>query len=180
MAAKKFFADIYHMTNTVARFYNTADTFFVSLKSPAAQAADFALTLPGTDVASGVWSSNGSGVQSIALLVNANVSASAAIAATKLAVLAAGSIVSVSTNVTLTNQAVHLVDTSAARSLTVPSPSTSSFFVVKDSTGSADSNNITIVRAGSEKIETVAASYVLNSALGSWTFVSNGTDWFII
>lgn len=94
--------------------------------------------------------------------------------------LAATSIVSVSSNVSLTNKAIHLVDTSGNRSLTLPAPSTTSFIVVKDSTGSAATHAITIVRNGSEKIETVAASYSLSTNLGSWTFISDGTDWFII
>lgn len=91
---------------------------------------------------------------------------------------AATSVVSVSSDVTLTNKAIHLVDTSTARSLTLPSPTSGAYIVIKDSTGSCATNNITIVRAGSEKIETVAASYVLNTDLVSVTLVSNGTDWF--
>lgn len=88
--------------------------------------------------------------------------------------------VSVSSNVTLTDGALHLVDTSSARTLTLPSPALTSFIVIKDSTGSCDTNNITLVRAGSEKIETVAASYTLDTALGAWTIASNGTDWFVV
>jgi hypothetical protein len=90
------------------------------------------------------------------------------------------SIVAVAGNVTLTNKAIHLVDTTAARSLTLPSPVSGACIILKDSTGSCATNNITLVRAASEKIETVAASYVLDTDLGSWTIVSNGTDWFII
>lgn len=96
------------------------------------------------------------------------------------AIRAGKSTVTVSSNVTLTDQAIHLVDCSAARSLTLPAPSASSYIVVKDKTGQAATNNITIVRAGSEKIETVAASFTLDTDLGAWTFVSDGTDWFII
>lgn len=87
--SRKFYTGIDLQTDSLVRFYNTADSFFVSLKAPAAQGADFNLTLPGTDVASGVLSSNGSGVLSIALVVNANVAAAAAIAVTKLAALTA-------------------------------------------------------------------------------------------
>lgn len=94
--------------------------------------------------------------------------------------LCATSVAAVSTDLTLTNKRIHFVDTSSARSLTLPSPSTGSFIVIKDKTGSANTNNITLVRAASEKIETVAASYVLDINLGSWTIVSDGTDWFII
>lgn len=95
-------------------------------------------------------------------------------------IMAATSVVAVSSNVTLTNKALHYVNTSSARSLTLPAPSAGAFMVVKDSTGSCATNNITIVRAASEQIETVAASYVLNTDLGSWTFTSDGTNWFII
>lgn len=94
--------------------------------------------------------------------------------------LCATSVVAVSSDVTLTNKAIHFVDTSAARSLTLPAPSAGMFIVIKDKTGSAGTNNITLVRAGAQNIETVAASYVLETNLGSWTVVSDGTDYFII
>lgn len=89
-------------------------------------------------------------------------------------------VVAISSNTTLTNKAIHFVDTSSARSLTLPAPAVSLYLVVKDSTGSCGTNNITLVRPGSQKIETVAASYVLDNDLGSWTVTSNGTDYFII
>lgn len=89
-------------------------------------------------------------------------------------------LVSVSGNVTLTNKALHLVSTAAARSLTLPSPTSGAVIMIKDSTGSCATNNITLVRAGSEKIETVAASYVLDTDLGAWMLVSDGTDWWIV
>jgi len=86
----------------------------------------------------------------------------------------------ISGNVTLTKNCVHLVNTSAARSLTLPTPALNIWITVKDKTGSAQTNNITIVRAGSEKIETVAASYTMSTDLQSLTFVSDGTDWFVV
>ncbi len=88
--------------------------------------------------------------------------------------------VSVSSDVTLTNNAIHLVSTAAVRSLVLPAPNVNTCIMVKDISGLASTNPITIVRFGSEKIETVAASYVLSSSLGCWTFVSDGTDWFLI
>ncbi len=90
------------------------------------------------------------------------------------------SIVSVSSNVTLTDQAIHLVDTSSSRTLTLPSPAATSYIVVKDITGSAATNAVGIAPHGSEKIENVAATYYLAMNLGSYEFVSNGTDWFIL
>ncbi|MEY2859116.1 MAG: hypothetical protein RLZZ74_3429 [Cyanobacteriota bacterium] len=87
----------------------------------------------------------------------------------------------VSGPVTLEEGKYHLVDTSAARSLTLPSPaSTTKPIWLKDKTGSASTNPITLVRAGSEKIETVAASFVLDYDLGAWTLINDGTDWFVL
>lgn len=84
-------------------------------------------------------------------------------------------------NITLAEGKYHLVDTSAARSLTLPSPSATKRTIwIKDKTGSASTNPITLVRAGSEKIETVAASFSLDSDLGAWAIVTDGTDWFIL
>ena len=93
--------------------------------------------------------------------------------------LSAMDIVNVSSNVNLTKNAVHLVDTTAGRTLTLPTPVANMFITVKDKSGSAQTNNITIARAGSEKIETVAANYTMSTDLESLTFVSDGTDWFI-
>jgi hypothetical protein len=88
--------------------------------------------------------------------------------------------VNVSSNITLFNNRVHFVNTSAARSLTLPAASAGARITVKDITGSANVNNITIVRAGSEKIENVAASYVMDETYRSITLVCDGTDWWII
>lgn len=93
--------------------------------------------------------------------------------------LTAVSQVVVSGNVTLTNNAIHLVNTSSARTLTLPAPNVNTCIMIKDITGSANTNAITVARFASEKIETVAASYVLSTNLGCWTFISNGTDWFL-
>lgn len=90
------------------------------------------------------------------------------------------SVVAISSNVTLTNNSVNLVDTSSARSLTLPSPVSGARITVKDADGTANTNNITIVRDGSENIEGVAASRILQTNWGCWTFFSDGTDWFII
>lgn len=87
--ARKFYTGIDVQTDSIIRFYNTADTFFISLKAPAAQGSSINYVLPGTDTASGVMSTDGSGNLSLALLVNANVAAAAAIAVTKLAALTA-------------------------------------------------------------------------------------------
>lgn len=86
----------------------------------------------------------------------------------------------INSDVTLTKNCVHLVDTSAGRTLTLPTPALNMWITVKDKTGSAQTNNITIARAGSEKIETVAADYVISTDLQSLTFVSDSVDWWVV
>lgn len=90
------------------------------------------------------------------------------------------SILAVSSNITLVDKTTHLVDTSAARSLTLPTPVEGLRLEVKDKTGQAATNNITIVRAGAEEIDGVAASFVIEDNWASITLVSDGVDWFII
>jgi hypothetical protein len=73
-----------------------------------------------------------------------------------------------------------IVDTSQPRTLTLPSPSVDAVVGIKDVVGLADLNPITIQRFGAELIEGLAQSYVAETAWGSWTFVSDGTNWFLI
>ena len=76
---------------------------------------------------------------------------------------------------------IIMVDTTAARTITLPDPTLGKrVFVIKDATGTAPSFPITTARFGSENIEGVAASYLLRGAKGSWTFVSDGTNWWIV
>jgi len=89
-------------------------------------------------------------------------------------------IINVSSNVTLTAGAIHLVDTTSNLSLTMPTPASGVQVTIKDSTGYLNPNTIQVLQASSEKIETIAATYILSEPLGSWTFISNGTDWFLI
>lgn len=85
-----------------------------------------------------------------------------------------------SADFTAMDNSLYLVDTSAARNVTLPDPATNMCVVIKDKTGTASTNNITLVRPGSQNIEGVAASYVLNSDFGSWTIVSDGTDYWVL
>lgn len=94
--------------------------------------------------------------------------------------LSAQTLATISSNVTLTDKQIHLVDTTAARSLTLPSPAATRYIVVLDKTGTGSTNNITIVRAGSEKIQGVAASYVIAGDFQQAVFISDGTDWWDI
>lgn len=91
-------------------------------------------------------------------------------------------IVSVASNVTLTNDAIHLVNTTSARSLTMPSaPATGSTIVIKDISGQLNVNNITLVRAGSEQIEGVAANFTIDEIYKALTLVSDASgNWWLI
>jgi hypothetical protein len=91
-------------------------------------------------------------------------------------------VVPVSSNMTLVTNRVHIVDTSAARTLAFPTlvASHGSMVIVKDGTGTADVNNITITQSASETIDGVAASYVMTVPYGSLTFYSDGVNRWII
>lgn len=91
-------------------------------------------------------------------------------------------VVPVSSNMTLVRNRVHIVNTSAPRTLAFPAlvASHGDIVVVKDATGTADVNNITITQSASETIDGVAASYVMTVPYGSLTFYSDGVNRWII
>lgn len=79
-----------------------------------------------------------------------------------------------------TSDYIIFADTSGgAWNLTLPTPVNGNIYVVKDIKGTFQSNNLTLVRHGSEKIDGVAASRVLATNWGGFTITSNGTDWFL-
>lgn len=95
-------------------------------------------------------------------------------------VLACTNTVNVTGSVALTDKALHFVDTASGPiSLTLPSPANTRYITIKDTTGNALTNPMTLVRFGTEKIENVAANFAMNYSYGSWSITSNGTDWFI-
>ncbi len=81
---------------------------------------------------------------------------------------------------TTTKDMIILVSTAAARNITLPAPVNGRTFIIKDKTGSAETNNITLIRNGSEQIEGIAASRVLKTNWGVWTITTDGTDWFFL
>lgn len=85
------------------------------------------------------------------------------------------------TPTTVVSGHTYLVNsTSLAISLQLPTPVINSWFIVKDSGFNAYTNNITLLRAASEKIDNVASSFVIKNSGAAWMFVTNGTDWFSI
>ena len=79
-----------------------------------------------------------------------------------------------------TNFETHLVDTSGGvATVTLPAASTDAFIVIKDKSGNANTNNITINTPGAETIDG-AANLVVDSNFSSTILVSDGTNWFIL
>lgn len=74
---------------------------------------------------------------------------------------------------------VILCDSSGgAFQITLPTPTAGYFVTIKDSGGAAASNNISIARAGSEKIDKGGAGISIVNANDSVSLISDGTDWF--
>lgn len=87
-------------------------------------------------------------------------------------------------NLTITstdNTFIILVDTSAGRTITLPDPTLGKrLFIIKDKTGTSQTNAITLARFGSETIDGVAASKSLSKNFGSWYVISDGTNWWVL
>ena len=80
---------------------------------------------------------------------------------------------------TLGTDYLILVDTSSSRSIVpMAAPTTGQVYIIKDSVGSAATNNITVTPSG--KNIDGAASHVISTAYGSITIIFNGTEWSII
>ena len=92
----------------------------------------------------------------------------------------AAAVIPVSADLTLADNGIYLVDTSSAIELTLPVPVSGIKIIIKDSAGTASTNNITVVRNASEEIEGLAASLILRANWGAWTLVSDGVDWFLL
>lgn len=74
-----------------------------------------------------------------------------------------------------------LVSTASARTITLPALTTGFQVTIKDASGLASTNNITIARSGGTgNIDGTAASKVMAANWGSLTFLSDGTGWYVI
>jgi hypothetical protein len=84
--------------------------------------------------------------------------------------------------ITMQDEIVGVTDTSSARTITLPSAATvrsGALYTIKDESGAAVTNNITIARAGSDTIDG-ATSKVINTNYGVVTLYSDGTSkWFV-
>ena len=88
-------------------------------------------------------------------------------------------LLSVAGNITLQNKVLHLVDTSAARTLTLPAPDAQLYVAIKDVTGNASSANISIETPGAETIDG-AANFVMDNDSQSAAIISDGTNYFVV
>jgi len=75
---------------------------------------------------------------------------------------------------------IGITDTSVARTITLPTAALASgkTYVIKDESGVAATNNITVVGAGGETFDG-AANTVISTNYGGVTVYSDGSNWFI-
>lgn len=78
-----------------------------------------------------------------------------------------------------TDRQINANTTGGAISLNLPAPAHGIEYHVKDPVGTWGTNNLTLVRFGSEKIENVAANRVFAADFGSFRVYTDGTDWFL-
>lgn len=74
----------------------------------------------------------------------------------------------------------YLVNTSIAITINLPQPAVNVWLMIKDVTGLAETNNITLHRFGSELIDGVAADKTLTIPNELCMIVSDGTNWYVL
>jgi len=81
----------------------------------------------------------------------------------------------------MTDVIVGVTSTSSAWTITLETDTVTAgrIVIIKDESGAAGTNNITIATEASETIDG-AATLVISTNYGSATLYSDGTDWFVI
>lgn len=78
-------------------------------------------------------------------------------------------------------QTVVLVDTTAARTINLPAATTAITFYLKDSDGTAQTNNITVVPDGTDTVDGANANYIIDYDDALVGFISDGVSaWWVI
>lgn len=169
-------------TGSVTSVAQTVPSFLQVAGSPVTTAGTLAITLSGTPTNGQILVGNTSGN----VLALANLTAGTGITVTNGAssiTLATNGTTTQSTktgNYTMsTNDSIIYVDMSSAFAIQLPDPATIRMYRIVDTTGSMSTNNLTLVRFGSEKIENVAASRVFQTDYGGWNISPDGTNWFV-
>lgn len=85
-----------------------------------------------------------------------------------------------STPITVISGRTYLVDTSVARTLNLPAPAANAFFFVKDISGTAETNNITIHPTAGVSIDGSTSDKVIAMNNVFMLFISDGTSWYIL
>lgn len=81
----------------------------------------------------------------------------------------------------VTDQVIAMDSTGGAKTVQLPNaPATGRWFTVKDSAGTAVANNITVTTVGGVVLIDAAATFVINSAYESATFIYNGSKYLVI
>lgn len=89
-------------------------------------------------------------------------------------------VISINSNTSAVVSKLYLCDTSGGSfTVTLPVPSSGAIVSIKDKTGSFQTNNLSIAQHASEKIEGLAATKLLQTNWGAWSFFSDGTDWYM-
>lgn len=81
---------------------------------------------------------------------------------------------------TTTTDDIILCNASGAINVTLPLPTAGRTLTIKDISGAATTNNITIVRHAAENIEGLASSYVINTSFQTVILTADGTNWWIV
>ncbi len=85
---------------------------------------------------------------------------------------------------TTTTDSIIFVNASGGPvNITLPTPTNGRTIIIKDISGNASgqpNSGINVLQHSTEKIEGLATTKTLTTNWGSWTFVSNQTDWFMI
>jgi hypothetical protein len=179
----------------------------VSTTGTLSAGATTATSLQDTGLGTGVVHSDASGNFTSSLIVNADVSATAAIAGSKISpnfgtqALTAGtfalgtssSVNSLTGSITFTTKTfsstgtidttttdlIIYADTSGGPfTLTLPAPTSGRILIIKDKKQTFATNNLTLARNGTEKIDGVAASLILATNNEEVILTSDGTDWY--
>lgn len=84
----------------------------------------------------------------------------------------------ISASTSLASGVTYFVNTAAPRTLTLPAPVLNGYVFIKDSTGTAATNPITLTPSGG--LIDGASSQTLGKNWGTWAVASDGTNWFFI
>lgn len=78
-------------------------------------------------------------------------------------------------------QRVIVVDTTAARTVNLPAATNEMFCIIKDRDGLSLTNNITVTPNGTDTIDGVNASFVIQENAAAYGFISDGVSaWYVV